>query len=113
MTDLPLMNHPLEEPTAFRPEDLIEAVRQQRGKGNGSIPSLGVLEFDGDLIDKLIARDAVRRCAPSVRHVMSRPALSPTSPTPSTTTANRSTKARRTRTLRCWRPSPTSPCRDL
>jgi uridine phosphorylase len=63
MNDLPLMNHPLEEPTAFRPEDLVEAVRQQRGKGDGSIPPLGVLEFDGDLIDKLIARDEVRRCA--------------------------------------------------
>ncbi len=63
MNDLPLMNHPLEEPTAFRPEDLVEAVRQQRGKGDGSIPPLGVLEFDGDLIDKLIARNQVRRCA--------------------------------------------------
>jgi len=62
MNDLPLMNHPLDEPTAFRPEDLVEAVRQQRRKGNGSIPPLGVLEFDGDLIDKLIARDEVRRC---------------------------------------------------
>jgi len=63
MNDQPLMNHPLEEPTAFRPEDLVDAVRQQRGKGNGSIPLLGVLEFDGDLTDKLIARGEVRRCA--------------------------------------------------
>lgn len=62
MNDLPLLNHPLGEPTAFRPEDLVEAVRQQRGKGNGSIPPLGVLEFDGDLTDKLIARGQVRRC---------------------------------------------------
>jgi len=58
----PLLTHPLQEPTAFRPEDLVAAVREQRGKGNGSIPPLGVLEFDGDLIDKLIARDEVRRC---------------------------------------------------
>jgi uridine phosphorylase len=62
MHDLPLMNHPLDEPTAFRPEDLVAAVRQQRGAGNGSIPPLGVLEFDGDLTDKLIARGEVRRC---------------------------------------------------
>jgi len=62
MNDLPLFNHALDEPTAFRPEDLVEAVREQRGKGNGSIPPLGVLEFDGDLIDKLIARGEVRRC---------------------------------------------------
>jgi uridine phosphorylase len=62
MNNLPLINHPLDEPTAFRPEDLVEAVREQRGMGNGSIPPLGVLEFDGDLTDKLIARDEVRRC---------------------------------------------------
>jgi len=54
--------HALGEPTAFRPEDLVAAVRAQRGKGNGSIPPLGVLEFDGDLIDKLITRGEVRRC---------------------------------------------------
>lgn len=63
MNDHPLMNHPLSEPSAFRPEDLVAAVREQRAKGNGSIPPLGVLEFDGDLIDKLVARDEVRRCA--------------------------------------------------
>jgi len=59
----PLLTHPLQEPTAFQPEDLVAAVRQQRGKGNRSIPPLGVLEFDGDLTDKLIARGEVRRCA--------------------------------------------------
>lgn len=62
MNDLPLFSHALDEPTAFRPEDLVEAVRQQRGKSRGLIPSLGVLEFDGDLTDKLIARGEVRRC---------------------------------------------------
>ena len=62
MADLPLFNHALNEPTAFRPEDLVDAVREQRGKGKGSIPPLGVLEFDGDLIDKLIARGEVDRC---------------------------------------------------
>jgi len=62
MSDPPLFNHALDEPTAFRVEDLVAAVRQQRGTGNGSIPSLGVLEFDGDLTDKLIARGEVRRC---------------------------------------------------
>ena len=62
MTDLPLLHHALDEPTAFRPEDLVEAVREQRGKGSGWIPPMGVLEFDGDLTDKLIARGEVRRC---------------------------------------------------
>ena len=62
MSDLPLLNHALDEPTSFRAEDLVTAVRQQRGAGNGSIPKLGILEFDGDLTDKLIARGEVRRC---------------------------------------------------
>ncbi len=62
MNDLPLLNHALNETTAFRPEGLVEAVRQQRGAGSGPIPPLGVLEFDGDLTDKLVARGEVRRC---------------------------------------------------
>ncbi len=62
MNDLPLFNHALDEPTVFRPEDLMAAVRDQRGAGNGSIPALGLLEFDGDLTDKLIARGNTRRC---------------------------------------------------
>ena len=59
---VPILDHSLDEPTAFRPEDLVAAVREQRGAGNGSIPPMGVLEFDGDLTDKLITRDEVRRC---------------------------------------------------
>lgn len=62
MSDLPLLNHGLDEPTAFRPEDLVTAVREQRGAGIGAIPPMCVLEFDGDLTDKLIQRDEVRRC---------------------------------------------------
>lgn len=63
MNDLPLLSHAIDEPTVFRPDDLVAAVRQQRGVGVGSIPPLCVLEFDGDLTDKLIARGLVRRCA--------------------------------------------------
>lgn len=62
MNNLPLLSHALDEPTAFRPEDLVAAVREQRGIGSGSIPSLCVLEFDGDLTDKLLARGELRRC---------------------------------------------------
>ena len=62
MSHLPLLNHALDEPTAFRPEDLVAAVRQRRGAGSGSIPTLGILEFDGDLTDKLIARGEVQCC---------------------------------------------------
>jgi len=59
---LPLFNHALSSPTVFRPEDLIDAVRQHRSEGNRPVPALCILEFDGDLTDKLIARDEVRRC---------------------------------------------------
>ncbi|MFW6062155.1 MAG: nucleoside phosphorylase, partial [Planctomycetota bacterium] len=62
MSNLPLRHHALDEPTAFRPEDLVAAVRCQRGAGPGTVPPLGILEFDGDLTDKLIARGEVRRC---------------------------------------------------
>jgi len=60
--DLPLLDHALDQATAFRAQDLVAAVRAQRGTGAGAIPALCVLEFDGDLTDKLIARDEVRRC---------------------------------------------------
>ena len=59
---LPLLNHSLDEPATFRPERLVAAVREQRGMGEGDISAIGILEFDGDLTDKLIARDEVRRC---------------------------------------------------
>jgi uridine phosphorylase len=60
--DLPLIRHALAEPTAFRPEDLVDAVRRQRGVGREPLPRLGILDFDGDLTDKLVARDEMRRC---------------------------------------------------
>jgi len=59
---LPLLNHALQEDTAFRPDDLVSAVRRQRGARGESIPPLCVLEFDGDLTDKLVHRGEVRRC---------------------------------------------------
>ncbi len=62
MPEVPLLEHPLGEPTAFRPEDLVAAVRRQRGIGEERLPHLCVLEFDGDLTDKLMARGEVRRC---------------------------------------------------
>ena len=38
MNNLPLLSHALDEPTAFRPQDLVAAVRQQRGVGDGGEP---------------------------------------------------------------------------
>ena len=59
----PLLDHPLHAPTVFKPQDLVEAVRVQRGKDNGPIPPICILEFDGDLTDDMIRRGEVERCA--------------------------------------------------
>jgi len=59
---LPLLNHPLDAPTAFRPEDLTESVRASRNRAAGRIPEICVLEFDGDLTDKLQARGEMEPC---------------------------------------------------
>jgi uridine phosphorylase len=56
MDELPLLNHPLSEPTAFTPEALLAAVRQERGLAIEPPPPVCVLDFDGDLTDSLIAK---------------------------------------------------------
>lgn len=58
--DSPLLEHPLGEPTAFPPEDLIVAVRDQRSIPTGPIPAVCVLDFDGDLVDWLDATAAAK-----------------------------------------------------
>ena len=35
---IPLLNHPLEQPTAFTPDALIEAVRAERGLAETGVP---------------------------------------------------------------------------
>lgn len=51
---IPLLNHPLEQPTAFTPEALIEAVRVERGLARISVPRVCLLDFDGDITDWLV-----------------------------------------------------------
>ncbi len=46
---LPLLDHPPESPTVFRPEDVVEAVGQQRRLPTAGLPPVCVLDFDGDL----------------------------------------------------------------
>ena len=58
--ELPLLNHPLNEPTAFTPEALIEAVRAERGLAVEPPPPVCVLDFDGDLTDWLVAKGRAR-----------------------------------------------------
>ncbi len=59
---LPLFDHPLDSPTAFTPEALVEAVRADRRLSTDPIPQICVLEFDGDLTDWLISTGAVEPC---------------------------------------------------
>lgn len=60
--NLPLAGHALDKPSLFSPHGLIEAVRQYRGAGRGALPRIGILDFDGDLTDKLVSRGEVRQC---------------------------------------------------
>jgi hypothetical protein len=52
---LPLLQHALESPSAFTPQRLMNAVRAERGLVNEPVPPLCVLDFDGDLSDRLAA----------------------------------------------------------
>jgi hypothetical protein len=52
-TNLSLLNHPIEEPSAFTPEALISAVRAERTLAPVPVLPVCLLEFDGDLTDSL------------------------------------------------------------
>lgn len=54
--NIPILNHPIEEPSAFTASNLIESVRRTRQIPNGPVPALCVLEFDGDLTDWLVGQ---------------------------------------------------------
>ena len=60
--DLPLLNHPLDDPSAFTPEALVAAVRLARALPAEPVPGVCVLDFDGDLTDWLVAQGRVRPC---------------------------------------------------
>jgi uridine phosphorylase len=50
----PILDHPLADPTAFTPAALMEDVRRSRRLTNDSVPSVCILDFDGDLTDWLV-----------------------------------------------------------
>ena len=50
---LPLLQHALDSASAFTPERLMDAVRTERGLALEAVPPLCVLDFDGDLSDRL------------------------------------------------------------
>jgi hypothetical protein len=65
MTDrLPLLGHPLEEATAFTPEALLDAVRNEKGLEPIPVPRVCLLDFDGDITDWLVSSGRASRYAP-------------------------------------------------
>ncbi|MCC6264364.1 MAG: nucleoside phosphorylase [Bryobacterales bacterium] len=55
-----LGTHALGEESAFRPEDLLAAVRKLRGLPEHGVPPICILEFDGDLTDSLASSGELR-----------------------------------------------------
>jgi uridine phosphorylase len=55
-----VLAHPLEEPPAFTPEALLEAVRAARSLPRDAVPPVCVLDFDGDLTDWMVMTGAVK-----------------------------------------------------
>jgi len=64
ISNIPILNHPLEQPSAFTAGNLIDSVRQARQIPEGAIPSLCLLDFDGDLTDWLV-REGLAKPFPS------------------------------------------------
>src|SRR5271167_310150 len=56
---IPLLEHPLKASSAFTPEGLIAAVRAERGLATDPVPSICILEFDGDLTDWQVSTGAL------------------------------------------------------
>jgi purine-nucleoside phosphorylase len=57
---IPLLHHAIEAESAFTPQDLIEAVRAERGMTSAAVPEVCILEFDGDLTDRLVRDNIVK-----------------------------------------------------
>jgi uridine phosphorylase len=53
-SSLPILNHDLDQPSAFTADGLMNAVRESRSVPDQPVPPLCVLEFDGDLTDWLV-----------------------------------------------------------
>lgn len=57
MTDeknFPILDHALDQPSAFTPQSLIDDVRRSRRIPSGIVPPVCILEFDGDITDWLV-----------------------------------------------------------
>ena len=60
---LPLLNHPLDEESAFTPDALLDAVRAERNLPRDPIPRVCLMDFDGDVCDWLVESGRAARCA--------------------------------------------------
>jgi uridine phosphorylase len=60
----PLLDHALDQPSAFTPKNLIDDVRRSRQIPAGIVPSVCILEFDGDLTDWLVCDGMAKPFAP-------------------------------------------------
>ena len=56
ITAAPILDHPVQDASAFTAEALIRDVRQQRNVGLEASPAICFLEFDGDLTDWLVVQ---------------------------------------------------------
>ncbi len=63
-TNLPILDHPLEQPSAFTARNLIDDVRRARQIPTGLVPPLCILEFDGDLTDWLVREGIAKPFSP-------------------------------------------------
>ena len=52
--ECPLLEHELDSPSKFTPDELVSAVRAARGLPDVAVPEICVLDFDGDLTDWLL-----------------------------------------------------------
>jgi uridine phosphorylase len=59
---IPLLSHPLDKPSAFTPEALLDAVRVARRLPREPVPPICILEFDGDLTDWLVSTGIAKPC---------------------------------------------------
>src|ERR1700745_1776036 len=56
----PILDHALNQPSAFTPKTLIDDVRRKRHIPAGIVPPVCILEFDGDITDGLV-RDGMAK----------------------------------------------------
>ncbi len=60
----PILDHAIEQPSAFTAKSLIEDVRRLRKIPSGDVPPVCILEFDGDLTDWLVREGVAKPFSP-------------------------------------------------